>query len=160
MKDEGIKRQDLQTKQDLLELAEINFNKLLDFIEELPDEIKTKTYNNNELNNRDKTASDVMCHLYEWHQLLLNWINANRKGKAKPFLPEPYNWKTYPAMNVAFWKKHQNTPLVDAEKMFKKSFTWTGTLGSYCVSATASHYDTDGQRSRRMVIRPTIHIVV
>ena len=22
-------------------------------------------------------------------------------GAAKPFLPEPYNWKTYPAMNVS-----------------------------------------------------------
>ena len=28
---------------------EINFNKLLDFIKELPDEFKTKTFKNNEL---------------------------------------------------------------------------------------------------------------
>jgi hypothetical protein len=67
-------------------------------------------------------------------------------------------------MNREFWKKHQNTSLVDAKKMFKKShkdvmalietfsseelfskksFAWTGTstLGAYCVSATSSHYD-------------------
>ncbi|EMB45891.1 hypothetical protein HMPREF9730_01017 [Treponema denticola AL-2] len=67
-------------------------------------------------------------------------------------------------MNVEFWKKHQGTPYADAEKMLKKThkevmklietfsndelfskkyFDWTGTttLGSYCVSATSSHYD-------------------
>jgi hypothetical protein len=102
--------------------------------------------------------------LYEWHQLLLNWINDNRRGEQKPFLPEPYNWKTYPAMNVEFWKKHQHTALVDAKTVLKEShsqvmnviesfsneelftnkyFSWTGTtsLGGYCVSATSSHYD-------------------
>ena len=67
-------------------------------------------------------------------------------------------------MNVAFWEKHQNTSYTDAEAMLKKThkevmaiietfsnealfskgaFDWTGTttLGSYCVSATSSHYD-------------------
>lgn len=52
--------------------------------------------------NRDKNVRDVLVHLYEWHQLLLNWVNANCKGEVKPFLPEPYNWKTYPTMNVEF----------------------------------------------------------
>jgi hypothetical protein len=67
-------------------------------------------------------------------------------------------------MNVEFWKKHQNTPLIEAKKILKEShknvmalidtfsndelfakkhFAWTGasTLGAYCVSATSSHYD-------------------
>jgi len=67
-------------------------------------------------------------------------------------------------MNVAFWEKHQSTSYTDAETMLKKThkevmvlietfsnedlfakdvFDWTGTttLGSYCVSATSSHYD-------------------
>ena len=79
-------------------------------------------------------------------------------------MPAPYNWKTYPQMNVVFWEKHQNTSYTDAETMLKKThkevmdiietfsneelftkkaFDWTGTttLGSYCVSATSSHYD-------------------
>lgn len=42
-------------------------------------------------------------------------------GGEKPFLPEPYNWKTYGDMNVEFWKKHQNTSLEDAIKMVHKS---------------------------------------
>lgn len=114
--------------------------------------------------SRDKNLRDVLVHLYEWHQLLLGWIKANLDGERKTFLPEPYNWKTYPAMNVAFWTKHQNTPLTEAKANLKEShkdvmalieqfsndelfakgaFNWTGTstLGAYCVSTTASHYD-------------------
>ncbi len=113
---------------------------------------------------RDKNLRDVLIHLYEWHQLLLNWVQTNMNGEEKPFIPEPYNWKTYGAMNVEFWKKHQNTSLDDAKNMYEKShadviklaekfpnedlfskniYKWVGgsTLGSYFVSATASHYD-------------------
>ena len=113
---------------------------------------------------RDKNMRDILIHLYEWHQLLLKWAEANLNGKREPFLPEPYNWKTYGEMNVGFWGKHQSTAYEDAmamlrsshvkvmelietfsnEELFgKKHFSWTGasTLGSYCVSVTASHYD-------------------
>ena len=95
---------------------------------------------------------------------LLNWVYSNQNGDHKPFLPEPYNWKTYGDMNVEFWKKHQSTSLEDAENMLQKShneviklaetfsneelfskgvYKWVGgsTLGSYFVSVTASHYD-------------------
>jgi hypothetical protein len=52
-------------KKELLELVEIIFNKLLEFIEKLPDEIKNGIYKNDELNDRDKTIADVICHLHE-----------------------------------------------------------------------------------------------
>ena len=113
---------------------------------------------------RDKKLRDILIHLYEWHQLLLNWVSANEKGEERPFLPAPYNWRTYGEMNVTFWKKHQNTTLEEAKRMLEKShsevmalaerltdeelftkdaFKWTGgnMLGSYFVSATSSHYD-------------------
>ena len=113
---------------------------------------------------RDKNLRDVLVHLYEWHQLLLKWTVANLNGKTEPFLPEPYNWKTYGEMNAGFWEKHQSTPydeavsllqeshgkvmafigtLSDTELFEKKRYPWTGTssLGSYCISVTASHYD-------------------
>ena len=69
---------------------------------------------------RDQNLRDVLIHLYEWHQLLLNWVQANRNGEEKPFLPRPYNWKTYGEMNVFFWKKHQNTSLEEAKEMVGK----------------------------------------
>lgn len=113
---------------------------------------------------RDKNLRDILIHLYEWHQLLLNWVSANEKGEERPFLPATYNWRTYGEMNVTFWKKHQNTTLEEAKRMLEKShsevmalaerltdeelftkdaFKWTGgnMLGSYFVSATSSHYD-------------------
>ena len=113
---------------------------------------------------RDKNLRDVLVHLYEWHQLLLHWVAANQNGENRPFLPAPYNWKTYGDMNVMFWEKHRGTSYEKAEELLREShkkvmalietfsneelfeskhFPWTGTtsLGSYCVSATASHYD-------------------
>ena len=113
---------------------------------------------------RDKNLRDVLVHLYEWHQLLLRWTESNLNGSNEPFLPAPYNWKNYGDMNVEFWKKHQTTAYDDAvsmlsdshnkvmalidsltnEELFeKKHFPWTGTtnVGSYCISATSSHYD-------------------
>lgn len=123
---------------------------------------------------RDKNLRDVLIHLYEWHQLLLNWVEANQNGDDKPFLPEPYNWKTYGDMNVEFWKKHQSTPYEDSKAMLqgshagvmalierfsdgelfeKKYFPWTGTtnLGSYCISATSSHYDWAIKKIKRQI---------
>ncbi|MCL1929694.1 ClbS/DfsB family four-helix bundle protein [Candidatus Saccharibacteria bacterium] len=113
---------------------------------------------------RDKNVRDVFVHLYEWHELLLNWAGANRGGDEQSFLPEPYNWRTYGDMNVEFWKKHQDTSYDQARKMLKDShekviklievfsddelfsrgrFSWVGgsTLGQYCTSVTSSHYD-------------------
>lgn len=149
------------TKEDLIFASNEQFEKLWNLIDGMTEKERTADINPNE---RDKNVRDVLVHLYEWHCLLLNWIKSNTKGKPAAFLPEPYNWKTYPEMNVEFWKKHQGTPYADAEKMLKKThkevmkliecfsnnelfskavFNWTGTttLGSYCVSATSSHYD-------------------
>ena len=159
------------TKIDLLESANGQFEKMLEIIDSMSDEQQVTTFTQEMASagkeahwNRDKNLRDVLVHLYEWHQLLLNWVKANNNDERKPFLPEPYNWKTYPMMNVEFWKKHQNTSLAEAkaklreshkaviamieqfsndELFAKEALVWTGTspLGAYCVSATASHYD-------------------
>ena len=149
------------TKADLIQAANDQFAKLWTLIGEMSDKEKSADIVPNE---RDKNVRYVLAHLYEWHCLLLNWIRSNTNGNPVPFLSAPYNWKTYPQMNVVFWEKHQNTSYTDAETMLKKThkevmaiietfsnddlfskgaFDWTGTttLGSYCVSATSSHYD-------------------
>ncbi|MBR8720079.1 hypothetical protein IX307_002241 [Bacteroides pyogenes] len=159
------------TKTDLIIAANGQFDRLCKIIEQMSDELQNAAFAHEMAAagkethwSRDKNLRDVLVHLYEWHKLLLNWIESNRAGDAKPFLPEPYNWKTYPAMNVEFWEKHQKTSLIDAKNMLmeshkkvmalietfsndelfaKNTFAWTGTstLGAYCVSATSSHYD-------------------
>jgi hypothetical protein len=159
------------TKPDLIKAANEQFEKMWELIDSMTDDEQNSTFNFGESTDRkethwarDNNLRDVLIHLYEWHQLLLSWVKANQSSEAKPFLLEPYNWKTYGDMNVELWKKHQNTPcnksremiieshskvmkLIDTfsnnELFSKGSFPWTGgsTLGSYCVSVTASHYD-------------------
>lgn len=149
------------TKKELHDLANKQFDNLFSLIEAMNEEETTAVFL---FEDRDKNIRDILIHLYEWHQLLINWINSNEKGITAPFLLEPYNWRTYPQMNVDFWEKHQNTSyeksieilkqshkdvmnIIDSfsndELFSKKMFSWTGTttLGSYCVSATSSHYD-------------------
>ena len=149
------------TKDQLVQADEENYKKLFALINSMTKEEQEKTFS---FEDRDKNIRDILVHLYEWHQLLLNWVSSNQSGNKINFLPEPYNWKTYPQMNIVFWEKHQSTPLKEAVGMLEKShsdvlklidtfsneelftskyFSWTGTtsLGSYCISATASHYD-------------------
>ena len=159
------------TKSELTLAANGQFEKMWKLIDAMPEAMQNATFNFADLPNqkeahwkRDQNLRDVLVHLYEWHQLLLGWVASNQRGEARPFLPEPYSWKTYGDMNVGFWKKHQNTPYAASKEMLRKShtdvlaligtfsddalfvkkqFPWTGgtTLGSYCVSATSSHYD-------------------
>ena len=159
------------TKSDLIIAAEANYKKLNSLISNLTeDELSTpfdftKDDKKKEAHwRRDKNLRYILIHLYEWHQLILNWVNANQNGEPKPFIPSPYNWKTYGEMNMEFWEKHQKTSLLESKEMLNKSheavmslaasltneelfskyvFKWVGgsTLGSYFVSATSSHYD-------------------
>ena len=160
-----------KTKENLMIAAKENFEKLNTLISKMSDKELTTPFDFSKDEKkkeahwkRDKNLRDVLIHLYEWHQLILNWVESNQKGEEKPFIPQPYNWRTYGDMNVEFWKKHQNTSLEDAtralekshkdvlklaenftnEELFsKKVYKWVGgsTLGSYFVSATSSHYD-------------------
>ena len=159
------------TKKELINTAMDNYTKLNKIISELTDKELSVPFDfsgdekKKEAHwRRDKNLRDILVHLYEWHQLILNWVYSNQKGIAASFLPEPYNWKTYGDMNVEFWKKHQDTLLENAFIMLNKShnevvslaetftdrelfskgvYKWTGgtTLGSYFVSSLSSHYD-------------------
>lgn len=150
-------------KSDLLALSQNNYESLLALLEQIPPELQSAPF---EYNERDKTLRDVLVHLYEWQVLLLHFVrtNLNKTSDFVPFLPAPYNFKTYPAMNKEIWQKHQSTSLENAKAMLnsshaqckelienlppkelfvKKHYKWCGntSLGSYCVSATSSHYD-------------------
>lgn len=159
------------TKLDLIDGANISFNKLNILITSMSEKelLTTFDFSNDAKKkeahwSRDKNLRDIYIHLYEWHQLVLKWVNSNVNDNDQPFLPSPYNWKTYGDMNMEFWKKHQFTSLEESKKIFLQSHTdimrlaesfsnedlfskgvykWVGgsTLGSYFVSATSSHYE-------------------
>ena len=115
------------TKADLLTAAAENYEKLNEMIAGLTEEELNTPFDfsasaKKEAHwKRDKNLRDVLVHLYEWHQLLLTWVQANQRGDNWPFIPKPYNWKTYGDMNVAFWKKHQETTLDEAKRLLAGS---------------------------------------
>lgn len=158
------------SKDDLLVLSEENFNKLMQTVDGMSEKAMSSPFDFSSDNkkeahwSRDKDVRDVFIHLYEWHQLLLKWVNSNRGGGSITFLPAPYTWKTYGDMNRAFWQKHRGTSYADARAMLEQShhdvmelaktftneelftrgfFDWTGNnaLGSYFISNMSSHYD-------------------
>lgn len=159
------------TKLKLINLAKENYDKLNLIIFNLIEDGASLSFDFSKDNKnkeshwkRDKNLKDVLIHLYEWHQLLLNWVNFNQKNEKIPFIPAPYNWRTYSEMNVMFCKKHENTKLEEAQELLNSShydvlslleiftedelfskgfFNWisNNTLGSYFISATSSHYD-------------------
>ncbi len=160
-----------QTKTDLIEAAENNFNKLMELIESLSEkELNTEYDFSSDVKKkeahwgRDKNLRDVLVHLNEWHKLMLNWLDNNMNGIKRPFLAEGYTWKTYGAMNVMFRNDNLSVNTEEAMERLKKShtaimekieklsndelfcknmFDWVGgsTMGSYFVSVTSSHYD-------------------
>jgi hypothetical protein len=156
-----------KNKEELLTSAAMQYTKLLQIIDSFEDPTRDfkKLPEGKEVHwKRDINIRDVLIHLYEWHQLILHWVANQQKGNNVPFLPTPYTWKNYGQMNIDFWYKHQNTTYENARKMLMQShqdiidlvdtfsnealftkqyFSWSGTssVGQYCISATASHYD-------------------
>lgn len=160
-----------RTKEELINAATAGFDNLNELINGLSDKELNTPFNFFEDERkkeahwrRDKNLRDILIHLYEWHRLLLDWVNTNMKGEEKPFIPTPYNWRSYGEMNMEFFNKHQSTSLEAAAKMLNKShrevlelaknftnealfskdiYKWVGgsVLGSYFVSSTSGHYD-------------------
>lgn len=157
------------TKLDLISAATANYAELEEWIASLTEKELSTPFSFDEKKKeahwrRDKNLRDVLIHLYEWHQLLLDWVLSNQNGDNKSFLPKPYNWRTYGKLNEWFWEKHQDTELDEAKQMLAKShkevmclvekftdeelfdigiYKWVGnsTLGSFFVANTASHYN-------------------
>jgi len=151
-------------KKELLDLADLNLQKLLAFVESLPREWQEKEFTGDELNDRDRTISDVICHLHEWHNMMNGWYQVGMSGK-KPAIPaEDVTWQTLPILNHRIYENYKGTPLetalemlktshtqvlelvsahTDEELFEKKRYSWTGTtsLGAYLISASSSHYD-------------------
>jgi len=78
------------TKVDLITSANGQFEKMWKLIDSMTEEQQTAIFAEKMVTmgkeahwSRDKNLRDVLVHLYEWHQLLLNWIISNRAGERK-----------------------------------------------------------------------------
>lgn len=151
-----------KNKDELIELSNINFNKILELVNSFDEEeiLNGKI----PFEDRDKNIRDILAHLHHWHLMMLEWYKIGMSG-VKPSMPaKGYTWKTVPELNQEIWKKYQIFKYAQINKMLKESFLevqelinkhssaelfekkkykWTGTtsLGSYLISSTSSHYD-------------------
>lgn len=154
----------------LLEASDGGFRLLIDEIDAIPAELRGEPF---PFEGRDRTIRDVLCHLHEWHELMLNWYAVGMRGE-KPVIPAAgYTWRTTPDLNKDLWAEHQGTSLEDAlalvrqshqevhslihghtdEELFtKRLFAWTGgtSLGAYLISSTSSHYDWGLKKIRKL----------
>lgn len=80
------------TKADLMEAAENNYAELKKFMESMTEqELSTpfdfsKDEKKKEAHwQRDKDLKDILVHLYEWHQLTLDWVPSNQRGRRSLF---------------------------------------------------------------------------
>ena len=150
-----------KAKLELLELSQINYSKLLDYIGSLSEKEQQSAFPKEYLN---RTIRDVITHLHHWHLMFLEWYKVGMNGE-KPDMPaKGYTWKTLPDLNREIWKKYQDVHLAEAKELLqtsfdsvqkiiekhsdeelftKKKYKWTGStsLGSYLISITSSHYD-------------------
>ncbi|MFW2844668.1 ClbS/DfsB family four-helix bundle protein [Lactiplantibacillus plantarum] len=158
------------TKKDLIESSNEQYETLFILLKSIPQKDLTRKFSFDISKEkqahwrRDKNIRDVLIHVYEWHKLMLNWVNNNLAGSESSFFPEGYNWRNYGKLNQIFFDQHQKTSLDEAinlleeshtkimslintftnEELFSKgTYEWVGgtTLGSYFVSCTVSHYN-------------------
>jgi hypothetical protein len=151
-----------KNKEELLVQSKVNFNKLFESIDSLPENEQLEDFPKGSLN---RNIRDLLAHLHHWHLMMLDWHSIGMSGE-KLAMPElGYTWKDLPALNKRINDQYKTVSLVEAktlvnqsyndvrqlikahsnEELFeKKRYHWTGTtsVAAYLISATSSHYDT------------------
>ena len=147
-----------RNKQQLLEYGKHEYNQLNELISKLSSQQR-----DHEFIFDNRTAKDIVAHLYAWQLLELTWYKDGMSGK-KPQIPAPgYTFKDAPALNEKlyqdykdisweelknkFVKSHREllqiiTNHTDEDLTTKKKYTWTGStdMATYFASALSSHY--------------------
>jgi hypothetical protein len=154
----------------LVEASVAGCRLLLAEVEAIPADLRGAEFPSD---GRDRNIRDVVCHLHEWHKLMLGWYEVGMSGE-KPDIPAlGFTWRTTPDLNRDLWARHQGSSLevalelfarshqgvhslilrhTDEELFTKKLYAWTGTtsLGAYLVSSTSSHYDWGHKKIKKL----------
>lgn len=146
------------TRVELEAAGQEEYDRLLALVDSLPVDRRTAPGVNGE-----QSVKDVLAHLHAWHRLFLTWYAEGMVGTPVPMPAPGFTWKEVPELNEQIYRQHRGlylgevmTRLADShqrvmkvieshddhELLTKKHYAWTGStsLGSYLVSATASHY--------------------
>jgi len=145
-------------KEQLITFTEAEFARLLLLIALLSD-----TQRDTEFVFDNRTARDIVAHVYAWQLLELDWYTEGMKGN-KPQIPAPgYTFKDSPALNEKLFQEYKDITWADLLKAFtkshnqllaivkkhtedelftKKKYSWTGSsnMAVYLRSALWSHY--------------------
>lgn len=148
-------------KSELKILAQRNFEKLINNVDNLPESIRVKDFPQGTLN---RNVRDVIAHLYHWHLMMASWYKDGMAGENPAMPAKGYTWKDTPILNKKINELYQDITLQEALELFneshctimdiierhtdddlfeKKKYGWTGStsLAAYLISATSSHYD-------------------
>ena len=110
----------------------------------------------------DRCTRDLLTHIYEWQNLMCEFVANIQAGQQRDYLPDEYR-KDYHAMDKMLVEKHQATSLSDAramlaqshvkmlqladgfsqEELFTKGYykcTYTTDMAAYFASVTSSPY--------------------
>lgn len=147
-----------QNKQELLAFGQKEYKRLFDLVLQLSPKQRDREFI---FDNR--TAKDIVAHLYAWQLLELDWYKLGMAGK-KPEIPaHGYTFKDAPKLNEKLFNEYKeivwsdlkeklsnshNEILkivkshTDKELSTKKKYAWTGTTSITCyfASALSSHY--------------------
>ncbi len=146
------------TKAGLIEAAETEFARLLEFADSVDPAIRCQAGACDEW-----SVKDLLAHLDAWNRMFVAWEEAGRRGEVVPKPAEGFTWAETPALNVRIhtetaddaWdevrvrlaESHARVISVidgycDEDLFTKKRFQWTGStsVALYASSATASHY--------------------
>ena len=160
-----------KTKDQLLELASTNYDKLQAEITHLTPEEMTESGV-----VEIWSVKDVLAHLTAWQQMTLSWYRIGKTGETPITPSEKYTWREIPALNQEIYETYRDAHLddiqrdfttsheetmaliesIDDEELFTpKVYQWTKTttVGAYFISATSSHYDWARKEIRRWVKR-------
>lgn len=151
-----------KTKEQLLTAGNETFAQLQELIGKMSVPEQTATFL---FEDRDKNLRDVLIHLYEWHQMMLEWYEVGCLNQGTPQTPaQEYKWNQLPLLNHEIWLKYQATSLaavkelllgshrkvmaiieeLSDEELFEKGYyPWTKTtnLAAYFIPNTSGHYN-------------------
>jgi hypothetical protein len=124
----------------------------------------------------DWSVKDILAHLVDWEQRLINWYQAGLRGEV-PHTPAPgMTWRDLPELNRQGYERHKNESLEEVMEQFEASYRqilslvqgmsereifepgvheWTGNypLLTWIAANTSSHYNWARRNIKTRVIR-------
>lgn len=105
-----------KSKSELLNQAQGNFEKLIQFVESFDSTEQEKDFPEGTLN---RNIRDVLAHLHAWHLMLLDWYTVGMSGQ-KPDMPaKGHSWKTLPNLNKEILERYSKITLTNSKSLFR-----------------------------------------